>query len=82
MQTERLKKQIFFRARRGLKETDMIFTRFLKYGLDNYTENQLEEIAALMELPDQILLGWFIDGKPVDPQHQTTFSLIKAKQGA
>lgn len=80
MQTERLKKQIFFRARRGLKETDMIFTRFLQHGLDTYTEKQLEGIAAMLELPDQLLLGWFVDGKPVAPEHVETFTLIKKAQ--
>ena len=80
MQTERLKKQIFFRARRGLKETDMIFTRFLKHGLDQYSESQLEGIAALLELPDQTLLGWFVDGKPVDPAHLTTYTMVKEAQ--
>ena len=81
MQTERLKKQIFFRSRRGLKETDMIFARFLKHGLDDYSESQLESIAAFMELMDQTLLGWFVDGKPVDPQHLEVFELIKSRQG-
>lgn len=80
MQTERFKKQIFFRARRGLKETDMIFARFLKHGLDHYTQSQLEGIAALLELPDQTLLGWFVDGKPVDPAHLETFTLVKEAQ--
>jgi len=82
MHTERLKKQIFFRARRGLKETDLIFARFLKHGLEGYSQAQLEGIAALMNLPDQTLLGWFVDGKPVDTAHQATFKLIKAAQGA
>lgn len=80
MQTERLKKQIFFRARRGLKETDLIFTRFLNHGLDGYSETELLAIAALMELPDQTLLGWFVDGKPVDTVHQTAFLWVKQAQ--
>ena len=80
MQTERLKKQIFFRARRGLKETDMIFTRFLRNGLDNYSQTQLEGLAALMELPDQTLLGWFVDGHPVPAEHQAAFKMVKEAQ--
>ncbi|GEM_PF-4538745 len=80
MYTERLKKQIFFRSRRGLKETDMIFTRFLKNGLDDYSEKQLEDIAALMELPDQTLLGWFVDGKPVPAEYQATYQMVKEAQ--
>ena len=80
MQTERLKKQIFFKSRRGLKETDMIFTRFLKHGLDQYSEDELQLIADFLEVYDQILLGWFVDGNPVDPEHQKAFHMVKAAQ--
>jgi succinate dehydrogenase flavin-adding protein (antitoxin of CptAB toxin-antitoxin module) len=56
-----VKKEIHFRARRGLKETDLLFGRFIAAHLDDLSEAQLIELRNLLLEFDQDLLKWFIE---------------------
>lgn len=56
-----VKKEIHFRARRGLKETDLLFGRFIAAHLDDLSDSQLIEFRNLLLEFDQDLLHWFIE---------------------
>lgn len=56
-----VKKEIHFRARRGLKETDLLFGRFIQAHLDDLSDKQLIELRNLLLEFDQDLLHWFIE---------------------
>lgn len=62
MDIDLLKKEIRFRCRRGLKETDILFARFIAAELETMGEPELIELRDLLHLPDQLLLNWFIEG--------------------
>lgn len=77
-----LKKEIFFRGtRRGLKEIDLIFGRFLAVELDRLTVAELRELRDLLTVPDNDLLAWFVEGHlPADRQTPLT-ARIRAAAG-
>jgi antitoxin CptB len=77
-----LKKEIFFRGtRRGLKEIDLIFGRFLAAEIDRLTVAELHELRDLLTVPDNDLLSWFVDGQlPADRQTPLT-ARIRAAAG-
>jgi antitoxin CptB len=66
-----LEKEIHFRAsRRGLKETDLLFARFLKDGLSRFSDAELLTLRDILHHTDQDLLLWVIEGH-LPPQHDT-----------
>lgn len=65
-----VKKEINFRARRGLKETDLLFSRFITCHMDSLTEPQLLELRTLLLEFDQDLLHWFIE-RQLPPERRT-----------
>lgn len=58
-----LRKEIRFRARRGLKEMDLLFAHFLARYLDTLTSEALIELRDLLLCFDQDLLAWLIEGQ-------------------
>ena len=58
------RKEIRFRARRGLKEIDLLLQAFLNQQLEALSAQELIELCALLQCYDQDLLAWCIEGKP------------------
>lgn len=58
-------KRLRFRAwRRGFKEADLILGPFAdKYG-PNLTPEQLDDLEALLDQPDQDIYEWIIERRP------------------
>ncbi len=50
------RRRLRWRARRGLLENDLIFTRFLDRHEDKLDEEQVSALMRLLELPDNQLL--------------------------
>ena len=82
MSDEAIKKEIHYRARRGMKETDMLLQRFLACGLDDLSQHDLEAVLALLkDTYDQDLMNWFFDGviPPKDYTHAVQLIRERAK---
>jgi len=54
--TELERARLRWRARRGLLENDLIFTRFLDVYEESLTDNQIAALALIFELGDNELL--------------------------
>lgn len=78
MDMELLKKEIRFRARRGLKETDMIFARFMDANLQQLSTDELFELRDFLQLPDQQLLSWIVDDLAPTEARTPLFQRIQA----
>lgn len=78
MDIELLKKEIRFRARRGLKETDLIFTRFMDTHLNQLSTDELLELRDFLQLPDQQLLSWIVDDLAPAKARTALFTRIQA----
>lgn len=77
-----LKKEIRYRARRGLKETDLIFERFMNEHLDDLSVEELLEFKELLLVQDdQTLLHWFVDGKAPESARTPLFIKIQSCTG-
>ena len=73
-----MKKEIRYRARRGMKETDMLLARFLERELENLDAQDLRAILALLkDTYDQDLMNWFFDGVTPPEKHANAVELIK-----
>jgi antitoxin CptB len=69
VERERLEKKLEWRCRRGMKELDLLLTRYLK---ERYAQASTEEQAAFvefLELPDPEIAGYLVAGDvPEDPR--------------
>ena len=75
-QTDELKR-LKWRCRRGLKELDVMFERFLANGFEELTLEEKRHFANLLEEQDLDLLAWFT-GKsaPESPHYRSLIALI------
>lgn len=78
MDIETLKKEIRFRARRGMKETDLLLAQFLGSHLDALPPEELIPLRdLLLNVYDQDLMAWFFDGVTPPRAYAHTVALIK-----
>ena len=73
-----LREKIKWRARRGLLELDIFFTRFIENELDALSEPELENLLDLLTCDDHELWA-MVSGKEECevPQWQSTVTLLK-----
>jgi antitoxin CptB len=50
---------------RGMKEVDLLLGRFADARLERLGEDDLAAFEALLDTPDQDILGWIVNGEPV-----------------
>lgn len=62
MQIEKLsprRKKLYFRScHRGIKEMDIVFSRFAEHVLSDLPEADLDDYERILELPDTDLFSW------------------------
>jgi len=77
---EARRKRLLFRAqRRGFKEVDLIFGTFAAEELAALSEAELDQFAALLDAPDQLVYDWLRGAVPPEPAHDTPlFHRMKA----
>ena len=64
------RKRLLWRAtHRGIKEMDLILGGFVTRNIDAFTAVELDRLEAIMNIPDQEMLGWATKQKPVPPEH-------------
>lgn len=70
--TDIRRKRLLFRAwHRGTREADLILGSFAQRYLPGFDCSDLEEFAALLEVPDVQLFDW-ISGRAAPPPEQDT----------
>ena len=68
------KRRLRFRVwHRGMKEVDLILGRFAEARLAAMGPDDLDAFEALLETPDQDLLGWVIGEIPIPREQDTPF---------
>jgi len=62
------KSKLLWRCRRGVKELDVLFTRFVESSYDNLADEEKQALNRLLEIEDPVILGFMLYGdKPDDP---------------
>lgn len=74
------RKRLLFRAqRRGFKEVDLIFGTFAAREVCGFSEAEMDQFEALLELPDQDVFAWLQGFAEVPVTHDTPlFARMKA----
>jgi antitoxin CptB len=73
-----LREKVKWRARRGLLELDLFFTRFIKNDLDALSEPELEHLLDLLTCDDHELWAMLSGKQECDvPQWQSSVALLK-----
>jgi antitoxin CptB len=66
------RRRLMFRAwHRGTKEADLMIGGFVARSIASFTESELDELEAVLELPDVDLADW-LSGRRAIPSHITT----------
>ena len=82
MDTQLLKKEILFRCRRGLKETDLLLGGYVGACLEALSPEQLGQLALLLKATDQDLLAWLVEEHRPAPEHAPAVAAILAWKGS
>ncbi|MBV1912876.1 MAG: succinate dehydrogenase assembly factor 2 [Cycloclasticus sp.] len=62
------KSKLLWRCRRGVKELDVLFTRFVELSYDGLSEREKEAFNKLLEIEDPDILGFMLYNiTPDDP---------------
>ena len=57
---ENLKKKILYRSSyRGTKEMDILLSSFVKYYIDKFTKEELEDLDKLLDLEDEVIYKFY-----------------------
>ena len=57
---EILKKQIIYRANhRGTKEMDILLGNFVKKYMEEFNDNELQDLEKLLFIEDEIIYNWY-----------------------
>lgn len=75
----RRRRIVFHAWHRGIREMDMLFGRFIDAHVAGMSEGELDEVEALMRLPDQELLKW-IDGREAIPANQNVALITRIRE--
>jgi len=62
------RRRLLFRAtHRGTYENDVMIGDFVRDGLGEFDAAELDELEALLELPDPLLADWLTGRQPLPP---------------
>jgi len=53
-------KQLVWRCRRGVRELDVLFDRFLKSDYPNLSDTEQADFQRLLEVQDPIIMDWLM----------------------
>jgi antitoxin CptB len=70
------RRRLLFRARhRGTKETDLLVGGFVSDRIETFSEQELDEIEEILELPDVDLADWLSGRRTVPAELQSPMML-------
>ena len=65
------RKTILWRAtHRGTKEMDLVLGGFAQATIDSMQQAELDELEALVELPDPLLMAWILGEEAVQENYR------------
>lgn len=64
-----------WRCRRGMKELDVLFERFIERGFANLPDSELPSLATLLEQPDQDIYAWLTAREA--PENEAIGSIVR-----
>ncbi|HEY7749211.1 MAG TPA: succinate dehydrogenase assembly factor 2 [Aestuariivirgaceae bacterium] len=68
---EARRKLLLWRAsHRGIREVDLALGGFVRDNIDSMQPSELDELEALITLPDPQLLAWIMGSEPVDENYR------------
>lgn len=85
MERKALEKEIQYRsARRGMKELDLLYNRFVPKDLSSYSMEELTGLRDLLLEPDALVWSWLRQGRDVPAHIDSTWfkKLNEALDGA
>jgi antitoxin CptB len=66
------RRRLIFRARhRGTKEADLMIGGFVARHVAGFAEAEMDELEAILELPDVDLADWLSGRRPIPPEVAT-----------
>ena len=70
------RKRLLWRAtHRGIKEMDLILGGYVTRNLDAFSGADIDQLEAIMDIPDQEMLGWATKQEAVPPEHASPLLL-------
>lgn len=67
----RRRKLVYRASHRGTKEMDLVLGGFVRKVIAELSDAELEELEAIIALPDPALSSWLIGKEPVPPEFDT-----------
>jgi antitoxin CptB len=75
------RRRLLFRANhRGTRENDILVGGFVTARLADFSEAEIAELEAIMDLPDPTLADWLTGRAPIPPEHDSP--LLRAMREA
>ena len=75
------RRRLLFRANhRGTRENDILVGGFVTARLASFSDAEISELEAIMDLPDPVLADWLTGRAPIPPEHDTP--LLRAMREA
>jgi antitoxin CptB len=75
------RRRLLFRANhRGTRENDVLVGGFVAARLRDFSGAEIDELEAIMELPDPALADWLTGRRPIPAEHDT--AMLRAMRDA
>jgi antitoxin CptB len=75
------RRRLLFRANhRGTRENDLLVGGFVSARLADFSAAEIDELEAIMELPDPVLADWLTGRAPIPAEHDSP--LLRAMREA
>jgi antitoxin CptB len=75
------RRRLLFRAtHRGTHETDLLIGGFVRARLDGFSEEELDVLEAVIELPDVDLADWLSGRRPIPPALPESTMLTRMRE--
>jgi antitoxin CptB len=66
------RRRLLFRANhRGTRENDILVGGFVTARLESFSEAEIDELEAIMDLPDPVLADWLTGRAPIPQEHDS-----------
>lgn len=74
--------QLRWRCRRGVRELDVLFGRFLEHEHQGLDAQGVSAFERLLEVQDPVIMDWLFDRtKPTEPDLQALIDQLKKLSG-
>ena len=74
-------RQLVWRCRRGVRELDVLFTRFLESEYPNLELEEQQSFQALLEVQDPTIMDWLFGKAEVDQALQSIIYRLQNHAG-